>query len=321
MDVDAKQKVGFIGIGRMGQPMAGRLLDAGFPLIVLDKIKMKTNDLHKRGAEVADSPREVAAHSSVVITMTHDEADLEAVVLGENGVLAGARAGCTLINMSTVDPQNSKYVAGLAEERGVKMLRAPVSGSTNWAAEGLLTILVSGDKQAYERCQKILRVMGQKIFYLGTREEALYLKLSLNMIIGVTSQVLAEALTLSKKAGLDWNQMLEVIGNSVVASPVICRNLPLLAERKFTGFGTIGTIAKDFDAALAAGRELGSPMPLVALVRQFFGTLEATGKGEMNDMALILLMEELGGMTQRASGPSVSGTTGSLPDLPGRSHA
>ncbi len=296
MNVVLNEKVGFIGLGRMGQPMAGRLLDAGFPLTIWNRTKAKTVDLGKRGAKVASSPKEVAAQSDIIITIVSDDAALEAVTLGENGILAGVRARSILIDMSTVSPKTSSQVAQVADERGVKMLRAPVSGTTNWAATGMLTIFVSGDKQAYEKCQKVLGVMGQKIFYLGAREEALYLKLVHNMMVGMTSQMLAEAVTFGQKAGLDWHQMLEVISDTVVASPILCFKAERLAERNFTAAFSASMMAKDFDLALTAGKELGSPMPTIGLVRQFLGTLVATGRGELDYLALVLLMEELAGI-------------------------
>lgn len=296
MNVVLSEKVGFIGLGRMGQPMAGRLLDAGFPLTIWNRTKAKTVDLGKRGAKVVSSPKEVAAQSDIIITIVSDDAALEAVTLGENGILAGVRARSILIDMSTVSPKTSRQVAQVADERGVKMLRAPVSGTTNWAATGMLTIFVSGDKQAYEKCQKVLGVMGQKIFYLGAKEEALYLKLVHNMMVGMTSQMLAEAVTFGQKAGLDWHQMLEVISDTVVASPILRFKAERLAERNFTAAFSASMMAKDFDLALTAGKELGSPMPTVGLVRQFLGTLVATGRGELDYLALVLLMEELAGI-------------------------
>lgn len=296
MNVVLSEKVGFIGLGRMGQPMAGRLLDAGFPLTIWNRTKAKTVDLGKRGAKVVSSPKEVAAQSDIIITIVSDDAALEAVTLGENGILAGVRARSILIDMSTVSPKISRQVAQVADERGVKMLRAPVSGTTNWAATGMLTIFVSGDKQAYEKCQKVLGVMGQKIFYLGAKEEALYLKLVHNMMVGMTSQMLAEAVTFGQKAGLDWHQMLEVISDTVVASPILRFKAERLAERNFTAAFSASMMAKDFDLALTAGKELGSPMPTIGLVRQFLGTLVATGRGELDYLALVLLMEELAGI-------------------------
>lgn len=288
--------LGFIGLGKMGQPMVGRLLEAGFPLTIYDLIKAKADGLAKRGARVAGSPREVAAQSDVTITMIPDGAVLRAVALGDNGILAGAQQGSIFVDMSTVDPESSSEVAKAADERGVKMLRAPVSGSTILAAEGKLTIFASGEKQVYQQCLDIFGALGQKIFHVGENEEARYLKLVLNMMVGTTCQMLAEALVFGEKAGLAWEQLLEIIGSSVVASPLVAYKIPPLSKREFNAAFTASMMAKDLDLALAAGQKLGVPMPTTSLVRQFLGMLKATGKGELDFSALLLLMEELGGI-------------------------
>lgn len=290
------ESVGFIGIGTMGQPMSERLLEAGFPLTVCDRIKSRTDRLAERGARVAGSPREVAAQSDVTITMTPDGPSLRAVALGENGALAGARPGSILINMSTVDIESSAEVAGAAGERGVKFLRAPVSGSTVLASQGKLTIMVSGDKQVYERCQGIFGVLGQKVFHLGAGDEALYFKLMLNMMIGAALQGMAEALAFGEKAGLSWEQMLELTGSSVVASPLVAYKIGPLSKRDFSPAFSVSLMAKDFDIALDAGKKLRVPMPTIGLVRQFFGALQATDRGDLDVTALLLLMEDYSGV-------------------------
>jgi 3-hydroxyisobutyrate dehydrogenase-like beta-hydroxyacid dehydrogenase len=291
--------VGFIGLGNMGQPMAGRLLEAGFSLTVCDLVKARTDDLAKRGAKAVGTPKEVAAQSDVTISMIPDGPALKKVAFGDNGVLAGTKPGSIFIDMSTVDPESSVKVAKAAGKRGVKMLRAPISGSTVLAKEGKLTIFASGDKETYDKCQKIFSTMGQKTFYVGAEDEARYLKLVLNMMVGTTCQMLAEALTFGEKAGLDWNQMLEIIEGSVVASPLVSYKIVPLAKRNFTPAFTASMMAKDFDLALAAGQKLGAPMPTTSLVRQFLGMLETTGRGELDFSALLLLMEELGGAKPR----------------------
>ncbi len=292
----ASKNIGFIGLGLMGEPMAKRMLDAGFPLNIWNRTKAKTADLSKRGAKVMNSPEEVAARSDVTITMVFDDTALEAVTFGENGILAGISDPSILIDMSTVSPNISSRVGSAMLERGANMLRAPVSGSTKVAEAGKLTILVSGDKQAYDKCQNILEVMGEKIFYLGTEEEALYLKIAHNMMVAISAQALAEAVTFCQKAGLNWHKVLEVFSNSLVASPHVCTKASYLAKRDFSPTGTVKQMAKDMDIALIIGRELGVSMPTVSLVRQFFSALEATGRGELDHIALVLLMEEISGI-------------------------
>jgi len=293
---ETKERIGFIGLGLMGKPMSARLLEAGCPFNVWNRTKSKTGELTRGGAGVAESPKDAARKSGIIITMVFDDTALEEVTLGADGVLAGIKSGSILIDMSTVSPKLSKRVAAATAEKGCMMLRAPVSGSTNWAAAGTLSILVSGDKQAYERCLDVFNVLGKKVFYVGLNEESRYLKLAMNMIILMTSQAIAEAVTFGEKAGLDWNQTLEVLSGSVVASPILVFKAAALAKRDFTAAGTVRQTVKDLDLALEAGKELGAPMPGVSLVRQFLGALMASGRGDLDHIALTLVMEELAGL-------------------------
>ena len=290
------KEVGFIGLGKMGKPMARRLLKAGFSLNIWNRTKDKTADLGKQGAKVMNSPREVAASSEVTITMIFDDPALEAVAFGEDGILAGIRAPGILIEMSTVSPDISSRVASSASERGVSMLRAPVSGSTNWAETGTLTILVSGDRKAYEKCEKIFGVIGDKLFYVGTEEEARYLKMALNIMVTMSTQALAEAATFCQKAKLDWSKVMEVIIGSVAASPSVCAKTACLAKRDFTPTSTIRQMAKDTDLTLSAGKQLGAPLPSISLIRQFVSALQATGRSELDPLSLVLIMEDLAGI-------------------------
>lgn len=291
-------KVGFIGLGKMGQPMAKRLLEAQFPLLIWNRTSAKTHDLAKEGAVTSNTAKELAAQSDVIITMVSDGYALKAVAYGDDGIIAGAKSGTILVDMSTVDPDGSSEVAKAADKRGVKMLRAPVMGSVGWAATGELTVLASGDKDAYEQCQNLFDVMAQKTYYLGSGEEARYMKLATNAMLGVTCQMLAEILTLGEKAGLDLDQMIEIIGEGGLASPFINVKLGSIAKRDFTSMFTGSMMAKDYDLVLDASKKLDVFMPTVSLVRQFLGGLKATGRGELDFSALFLLMEELSGVKQ-----------------------
>ena len=156
-----------------------------------------------------------------------------------------------------------------------------------------MTILVSGDRQAFEKCQKVFDVLGEKTFYLGTGEEALYHKLLLNMMVATTSQILAESVTFGKLAGLDLYKMVEVIRGSAVASPTLCHRAERIARQDFARGASVKMLAKDLDLALGAGRKLRSPMPVTGLVHQFLSIMEATGRSELDHSALALLMQDL----------------------------
>lgn len=293
-----KQKIGWIGLGKMGVPMSRNLIKAGYPLTVYNRTREKTRELADQGAQVADSPRDLASDVDVIISMISDDPVLEAVSTGPNGAFEGAKAGATYIDMSTVSPVASGRVAEAAQKKGIKYLRAPVSGSTALATAGTLTVFASGPKDAYDRCVDVFGAMGQKSFHVGTGEEARYLKLLLNMMVGITSAMTAEALTFGERGGMDWTQMIDIISNSVVASPLIGYKAQTLKDRNFAPAFTVSQIAKDFDIALDTGRALDVPMPITSLARQFFGAMKARGKGELDFFGLVTLMEELGGIKQ-----------------------
>jgi 3-hydroxyisobutyrate dehydrogenase-like beta-hydroxyacid dehydrogenase len=297
-----KRRIGWIGLGKMGLPMSGRLLEAGFSLTVWNRTPEKSKPLEARGAGVARSPRDAAFASDVIFTMVSDDAALEQVVLGEEGILQGGGEGKLLVDMSTVSPGASAAVARAAEAAGMACLRAPVSGSTRLAEAGTLTLFVSGPRAEYERCVPLLERLGQKRYYVGEGEEARYLKLLINMMLGTTAMMVAEALAFGEKSGLDWATMVDVVGNSAVASPLIGYKVALLKERNFAPAFSTNQIAKDFDLALAAGNGLNVPMPVTALSRQFFEMMRAAGKGNLDFFGLVGLMEELAGLPRKGGG-------------------
>jgi 3-hydroxyisobutyrate dehydrogenase-like beta-hydroxyacid dehydrogenase len=292
-----KEKIGWIGLGKMGIPMSKNLIKAGYPLVVYNRTREKTKELADQGAKAMDSPRALAASGvDVIISMISDDPVLEAVSIGPEGAFAGAKSGAIYIDMSTVSPVASARVAQAAEKKGIQYLRAPVSGSTALAAAGTLTIFASGPKDAYDKCVSILGAMGQKTFHVGTGDEARYLKLLLNMMVGITSAMAAEALTFGNRGGMDWTQMIDIISNSVVASPLIGYKAKMLKDRNFAPAFTADQIAKDFDIALDTGKALNVPMPITALARQFYGAMKAKGKGGTDFFGLVTLMEELAGI-------------------------
>ena len=292
-------RVGFIGLGRMGLPMSGRLLAAGLPLTVYNRSPDKARPLVERGAVLADSPADLAARSDLVISMVIDDAALEEVALGERGVLVGARPKLLYVDMSTVSPAGSARVAAACERAGVDYLRAPVTGSTALAEAGTLGILASGPRDRYEEALEIFRVLGQQFFYLGPGEEARVMKLVLNMVVGVTMASLAEALVVGEKAGLDWRQMLEVFSNSAAASPLVKYKADPLARRDFTPASTTRTLMKDFDLALTMARRLEVGAPISALVSQLWQATAACGWGESDFASVLLLLERTAGLEPR----------------------
>ncbi|MCJ7596750.1 MAG: NAD(P)-dependent oxidoreductase [Desulfobacterales bacterium] len=291
-----KQKIGWIGLGKMGVPMSQNLVKKGYALTVYNRTKDKTKALAEMGAKVADSPKAAASGADVVVSMISDDSVLEAISFGPNGAFEGAKSGTIFIDMSTVSPDSSALVAEAAKKKGVKYLRAPVSGSTVLATAGNLTIFASGPKDAYDQCTDILGSMGQKTFHVGTGEEARYLKLVMNMMVGLTSAMAAEALTFGEKGGMNWEQMIDIVNASVAASPLLGYKAQMLKSRNYAAAFSAAQMAKDFDIMLDAGRAKNVPLPMTALVRQFLGAMKAKGKGELDFFSLVTLSEELAGI-------------------------
>lgn len=294
-----KPTVGWIGLGKMGVPMAHNALKAGYPLTVYNRSRAKTETLAEAGAAVADSPAALVRAAQIIISMISDDAALAAITEGETGLLQAAKAGSCYIDMSTVSPAASARVAGLAAERGIGYLRAPVSGGVVLAAAGTLTILVSGTAADLERARPLLETMGKKLYHVGEAEQARYVKLALNMMVGVTAAMMGEALAFAERSGMDWDGMLEVIGNSAIASPLVGYKLQPLQQRDFTPTFSAAQMAKDFDLVLEAARETSTPMPLTAMVRQGWSAMIASGRGEDDFFGYVQVMEELSGLTPR----------------------
>lgn len=291
-----KQKIGWIGLGKMGVPMSQNLVKKGYSLTVYNRTKDKTKALADVGAKVADSPKAAASGADVVISMISDDPVLEAISYGPNGAFEGAKSGSIFIDMSTVSPDASARVAEAAKKKGVNYLRAPVSGSTVLATAGTLTIFASGPKEAYEKCVDILGSMGQKTFHVGTGEEARYLKLVMNMMVGLTSAMAAEALTFGEVGGMNWEQMIDIVNASVAASPLLGYKAQMLKSRNYAPAFTAAQMAKDFDIMLDAGKAKNVPLPMTALIRQFWGTMMAKGKGEQDFFSLVTVLEDMAGL-------------------------
>lgn len=289
--------VGWIGLGRMGTPMARNLLDGGYPLSVYNRSPGKVRELVDAGAMHSPSLKEVGASSRIVFSMIADDPSFHAITIGDGGVFDGMAPGTILVDMSTVSPAASALVAARAQEKGIRYLRAPVSGSTALAAAGGLTILVSGERDAFDECQDALSRIGKKLYYLGDAEQARYLKLSINMMVGITAAMMGEALALSEKGGVDWCEMIDIINNSAVASPLIGYKAKMLKERDFTPMFAASQMAKDLDLALDTARTGNVPLPVTALVRQFLGAMVASGDGEADFFSYVTLLERLAGLS------------------------
>jgi 3-hydroxyisobutyrate dehydrogenase-like beta-hydroxyacid dehydrogenase len=291
-----KEKIGWIGLGKMGTPMAKNILKAGYPLIVYNRTQEKTREFADLGARVAGSPKSLASGVDVIISMVSDDTALEAISMGPQGAFEGAKQGAVFIEMSTVSAVASARVAEQAEKKDIKYLRAPVTGGVSHAEEATLGVLASGPRDVYDNCSGILDAISQTSFYLGRKEEGRIMKLVLNMQVGIISAMTGEALTFGEMGGVDWNQMIDIIGNSIVATPMIKFRAQFLKDRTFTAAFTAEQMAKDFDLILDTGKAMNAPMPITYAVRQLLGIMKAQGKGNHDFWEFLTLLEELGGV-------------------------
>lgn len=288
-------KIGFIGLGVMGKPMAKNLLAAGYPLTVWNRTKSKMEELLSLGAAGAASPMEVAEKSDVVITMVADSPDVEAVVLGPSGVIEGARPGMTVIDMSTISPRVTRLVAEALAEKGVRMLDAPVSGGDVGAREGSLSIMVGGPEEAFRECLPILEVLGKRITYMGGSGMGQTTKLCNQVICVLNIQAVCEGLMLGAKAGVDLEKLLEVVTAGAAGSWMLSNLGPKMVKRDFEPGFRVSHQQKDLRLALSAAAELGLPLPGASLVQQMFRAVEAEGMAGKGTQALIVAMEKLAG--------------------------
>ena len=291
-------KIAWIGAGKMGGPMSCNIMTAGGQVTVFDPVPENAAGVVAAGGTAAASNVALAADSEIVFSMIPNDAVLRSVTLGGAGIFAVMKPGSIYVDMSTVSPEVSAEVSAAAEAAGIAYLRAPVSGSIALAEVGKLTIMVSGPAAAYERCEPIFDAMGAQNFYLGNGDQARYLKLVINLLVGTTGAVLAEALTLGRKGGLDWNQMIDVIGVSAAASPYIQYNVAPLKARDFTPQFTTEQMVKDSRLISEAGHAAGVPLAIGdAMLATFEQTIEA-GYGGENLTAAIKMIEAKSGLDE-----------------------
>ncbi|MBM3483162.1 MAG: NAD(P)-dependent oxidoreductase [Alphaproteobacteria bacterium] len=292
--------IGWIGTGLMGGPMCRNLIKAGFTLHAYNPTIAKVAPLEALGAKREASVAALAASAPIVVSMVPDDKALHTVALGSGGVLANAKPGAVFVDMSTVTPIASEAVATEAEARNIAYVRAPVSGGVALAEAAKLTVIASGPKDAYERALPAFAAMSAKQFYLGPAEQARYLKLSLNMMVGAMGALLGEALAFGRKGGLDWATMLDVFNQSAIASPLIGYKSGPLKARDFTATFTSKMMAKDFDLLLSTAKETSVPLPVSALIRQLYATSIAQGRGEDDFFSLAAVIEALAGLKPEA---------------------
>jgi 3-hydroxyisobutyrate dehydrogenase-like beta-hydroxyacid dehydrogenase len=280
-------QVAVLGLGKMGEPIARRLLDAGHAVSVWNRTAERAAALADAGARVLATPREAWDAAVVCVTMVFDDAALLEVTTAPDGLLTSGAESRVLVDMSTVSPSASREVADAAVRAGVAYLRAPVSGNPSVVEAGNLGIMVSGDEEVFRRTEELLRDIGPNVFYVGPGEEARVLKLALNLMVAGNAQLIAEALVLGEAHGLDRARMLEVMGASAAGSPFVKYKTPALVQDDYTPSFTGSAMWKDLSMALAAAHEAHAPLPVTATIQQLVEGCIGSGWGELDLMALL----------------------------------
>ena len=290
-----EKAVGFVGLGIMGAFMAGNLLEAGHELVVHNRTRTKAERLAQHGARAADSPREVAEGSDVIITMLPGPPQVEEVVAGDGGLLEGAREGSLIIDMSTSSPILAQELARAARNKAVGMLDAPVSGGDVGARDGTLSIMVGGEEDDFERARPLFRVMGETVVHVGGVGAGQVVKACNQIVVALVIEAIAEALVLGSKAGVDPDRVVEVLSGGLASNKVLEVKGEKFLSHEFAPGGKVEYHRKDLGIALEAGREYEVTLPVAAFVDQMFGVLEAKGRDGWDHSALLTLLEERSG--------------------------
>ena len=285
------ERIGFVGLGIMGKPMAKNLLKAGYSLTVYDIVGEPVEELVTDGAARASSNKEVAANSDKIFTMLPDSADSEVAILGPEGVLEGAASGSIIIDMSSIAPMVSKKIAAECAQKGVEMLDAPVSGGEPGAINAALAIMVGGKQDVFDGCFDLLKVMGSNVVLTGDIGAGGVTKLANQIIVAANIEALSEALVLAQKAGVDPEKVFNAIRGGLAGSAVMEAKGPMMLDRNFTAGFRIRLHQKDLRNVLQTGQELNVPLPVTALVQQMLGALINDGESEADHAAILHFLE------------------------------
>ncbi len=293
---DRNDKIGFIGMGMMGGGMAANLLKADFEMVAYDIDPAKNERFAGLGATIANGPAGVAQAASTVICIVETSAQVRDVVLGDGGILDGAQEGDTFICSATVDPIMVKELHDLLAEKGIKMLDAPVSGGVPRAESGDLSIICGGDADVVEACRPYFDAMSAKVFHMGGIGQGLAMKLCNNMITQVTRVVIAEAMALGAKAGLNPQEMFDVISVSTGNSATFQAAAPRMLSGDFSPGGTVDISYKDQELETEFAKALGVPMFMAAASQQVYQMGRAAGLNKNDGSSLVTLYEEMTGV-------------------------
>jgi 2-hydroxy-3-oxopropionate reductase len=288
-----KKKIGFIGLGIMGKPMAKNLLKAGYKLVVHDLVAAPVQELTAAGAKAGTSPKDVAAQSEVIITMLPNSPEVKEVVLGTNGVIEGVTPGAIVVDMSSIAPLASQEISARLAEKGVPMLDAPVSGGEPKAIDGTLAIMVGGPESAFDDVRDILGKMGASVTRVGGIGSGNVTKLANQMIVALNIAAVSEAMVLAKKAGVDPERVYQAIRAGLAGSTVLEAKMPKILAGDFKPGFRIELHIKDLGNALDTAHHLGVPVPLTSQVMEIMQALKVDGKAKNDHSSIVQFYENL----------------------------
>lgn len=286
------QTIGFVGFGSMGHPMARRLLDAGYEVHGHNRTKEKVNDLLNQGLKWCETPHAVAEAADVVISMVSDDNALKAVATGDDGILAGLRKDGIYVDMSTVSPDLSRSLAKQAGERGARMLDAPVSGSVPQVEQGVLTIVVGGEQDAFEAIAPILKTWGTP-HYIGPNGQGSLLKLAINISLAAQILAFSEGVLLAERGGIDRKKALDVMAGSAIGSPMLKARASFLMDLPEQSWFTLDLLHKDIRLALDSGKRLETPLPSAHAADETLARAHEAGHGQRDIAAIFRALTEM----------------------------
>jgi 3-hydroxyisobutyrate dehydrogenase-like beta-hydroxyacid dehydrogenase len=291
--------IGFIGLGAMGAGIVPRLIAAGHSVTGWNRSRDKAQALVGSGMRVADSPRAVAADAEIVFSIVTDARAVRAVALGTNGVIQGLKAGGIFIDMSTIAPEDSRAISAEFSKADLTMLDAPISGSPVTLAQGNASVMVGGDKAAYDRAVPVLQAIGPKVTYIGASGLAVQMKIAVNLLLMVEVIAFGEAVALAEKGGVARETAVDAILKSVAASPVLGYRGPFILEGKMPKIplADVTLQQKDMLLALELGRKLGSPVPLAAAANEMMNACRGLGLDHRDFVTAHEVYRRLGGQS------------------------
>jgi 2-hydroxy-3-oxopropionate reductase len=286
-------KIGFIGLGIMGKPMAKNLLKAGHEVVVYDVVPAGVQEVVAAGAKAAASSKAVAEQCALIITMVPNSPHVKAAILGPNGVLEGAKAGSLVVDMSSIDPTVSKEVGAELAKKKIRFVDAPVSGGEPKAVDGTLSIMCGGAKADFDEAFPIMKCMGASVVLCGAVGAGNVTKLANQIVVALNIAALSEAMVLATKAGVDPQLVFDAIKGGLAGSTVMNAKAPMMLDRNIKPGFRINLHIKDLDNAMAAGHAVGVPLPLTGQAREIMEALKIDGMGDADHSAIVRYYEKL----------------------------